>query len=129
AYPLLHYYHTGNKTSATEVAIPVLDETLSIIEFGIASEAKPNSVLLKKCRNSIGDYLNTLEKTHIKAAEEPLKLPNIHYLETENVPIIKEERFKKEMEKIVDRRKKLLGLLIEDNWQEDVLFGNKESDD
>lgn len=59
AYPLLHYYHTNKKQQASAIAIPIIDDALSIMEFAIEKGAKPNLILLKKFRSCIDDYLDT----------------------------------------------------------------------
>jgi hypothetical protein len=121
AYPLLHYYHTNKKQQASAIALPIIDDALSIMEFGLEKEAKPNPILLKKFRNCIDDYLNTLQKTYINASEKPLMLPDLSMLRRANIPVVEDKIFELNMIEIEDRRKKLLGLLTKDNWDEDDL--------
>lgn len=121
AYPLLHYYHTRNKKEVAALAIPVIDNTLSIMEYGIVEEAKPNPLLLKKARMAVENYLDTLEGTYINIPNEPFILPDLNQLKKENLPVVENAVFKMEMEKLKERRQKLLGLLSEDMWDTDDL--------
>lgn len=118
AYPLLHYYHTKERNEATALAIPIIDNLLSILEYGIEEDKKPNPILLKKARNSIEDYLDTLEKTHINIPDNALVLPDLDRLAKESLPVIENEVFQTKMNLLKNRRQKLLGLLSEDMWEE-----------
>ncbi len=121
AYPLLHYYHTKERNEASALAIPILDNLLFILEYGIEEKSKPNPILLKKARNAVEDYLGTLEKAYITIPEEPLVLPDLERLAKEKLPVIENEVFEMKMAVVKNRRRKLLGLLVEDMWSEDDL--------
>lgn len=121
AYPLLHYYHTKERTEASALAIPIFDNLLSVLEYGIEEKAKPNPIVLKKARNAVEDYLATLEDAYITIPEEPLILPDLERLAKEKLPVIENEAFEMKMAVVKNRRRKLHGLLAEDMWKEEDL--------
>ena len=94
AYPLLHFYHASNKNEALGLAIPIIDNALLIIEYGIEKEAKPNPILLRNFRNCVESYLNSLEKTHINPSDKPLDLPDLNILRKEKLPVLEDNIFK-----------------------------------
>ena len=119
AYPLLHYYHTDKKSEAISVAVSIIDNALSIMYYGVEKEVRPNPILLKKFRNCVQDYLDTLKNTHIEPSDMPLHLPDLNILRKENLPVLEDHLFEMNMKKEEDRRKKILGLLIEEKWNEE----------
>lgn len=118
AYPLLNYFHTTNKKEAIAIALPIIDDALSIIVYGMEAGTQPNPILIKKFRNCISNHLETLEATYIKSADEPLALPKLDQLKKDGLPVVKTDVFESQMAGLTERRKKLFGLLKEDNWQE-----------
>lgn len=123
AYPLLNYFHTTHKEKAIAIALPIIDDALSLIVYGMGEETHPNPVLVKKFRKGIGNHLDTLQETYVTPAETPLSLPNIQALKEAGLPVAASDVFERRMTAptVVKRRRQLLGLLHEDNWQENDL--------
>ncbi|ANU23250.1 potassium channel family protein [Planococcus donghaensis] len=122
AYPVLHYYHAIDNTTAMPTAITVLDETLSIIKFAVPEKHHPNQLLLKEMRSSIDQYLDTLNQSFFKPSEEIPSLPDFHSLRNEGIPILLEKDYTLAYQQLETRRKKLLGGLEADSrpWPTDL---------
>ncbi|WP_027108189.1 hypothetical protein [Lacticigenium naphthae] len=119
AYPLLHYYHTHKPTQAITVAVPTLDDALSMIEQGTPKKAMPNPLLMKEMRSSIEEYLETLNQAFIEPSDKVPPIPSMDLLRKKAIPVLPEEEFKENMKSLEGRRKKLLGLMTADNWDWD----------
>ncbi len=115
AYPLLFYYHTSKKVQALSVAVPVIDDVLSLFDFGMTDEVKINRLLLRSLRSSIDEYLETLDKIYIEFEEKPLSLPDINRLNYVGIPTLEEGEFQKKMKELEERRQMLYGLMVADN--------------
>jgi len=111
AYPILHYYHSEKAEQSAVAAVAVLDDALSLLQFGITSPELANRLILKEARSSIDSYVNTL-KLHrkLESPEEPNR-PNLNALREQGVPVRSDEAFEKDLEQTSDHRRKLLGIL------------------
>lgn len=114
AYPLLYFYHSQKMVESSVVAVALLDETLSVIEWGVADVTLYNTVLVKGARSSIGSYLETLTSAFIEEAHtEPIE-PDIHAVKSTGIPFVSEEVFKGRLAQAAPRRRKLLGAVQAD---------------
>jgi len=122
AYPLLHYYHSSKEEETAAAAVAVLDETLTMMEFGVEEEIHPNPVLQGSIRESIATYLETLDFDLISEANQVPPIPDLEPLREEGIPVVSDEEFEKSVSQIREHRKKLYGLVIADGreWPMDV---------
>lgn len=118
AYPLLHFFHTKNKNEAVALAVPIFSNVLSILEYGTIKEKRPPVIVLKKANQSVDNYVDTLQSMHIDPTDEPLTLPDLDQLRRMDLPVLNDKLFKKQMNKTEDKRRKLLGLVVDDLWSE-----------
>lgn len=115
AYPLLHYYHSEKPEESSAVGIAILDDMLSILHFGLNDRGTVNITLLNEARSSIGTYLETMTSAFIKESSSVPSIPDLNSLDQLNVPLVSEETFTDQMERISKRRKQLLGAVEADN--------------
>lgn len=111
AYPLLHYYYSEKTQQAGAIAIVLLDETLTMMEYGVSKEVHPNPVLQKSIRSGVATYLETLDFAMIASSDKIPPIPDLASLRETGIPVVPEEEFKKNVSSIEDRRKKLNGLI------------------
>jgi len=111
AYPILHYYHSEKAEQSAVAAVAVLDDALSLLQFGITSPELANRLILREARSSIDSYVNTL-KLHrkLESSEEPNR-PKLDALREQGAPVRSDEAFEKDLEEMSDHRRKLLGIL------------------
>lgn len=124
AYPILHYYHTEKNSESSAVALAILDEALTVYEFGVDEEYKPNRVWLKEARSSVNDYLETLHKVFFKPADSTPPPMNLDPLRNEGMPVKTNPEFNIAVSNIMKRRERLLGLVEADaqQWPDDAEF-------
>ena len=116
AYPILHYYHAKSADKSSAIALPVLDDTLTIIMECIDKPYRPAATILISCRASISSYIQTLKAAHIEATDKEPPIPDWQKLKEAGLPVCNKEEFEKVFRKCADRRKLLLGLTENAAW-------------
>ncbi len=114
AYPVLHFYHSIRDETAMPTAAAILDESLSIIKYAVASPYHPNQMLVQEMRSSIDLYVKTLEQSIYKPAKSIPPLPVFTFLQQAGIPLLTEQSFIKNFNNLETRRRKLLGGLEAD---------------
>ena len=116
AYPILHYYHSQDKEQSSAVALALFDEVLTVYEFGVKDENKPNQVWIQEGRSSVTDYLDTLHTVFFKPAPSSPPPLDIKPLREEGLPVKPPQEFNIALSNLVTRREQLLGLVEQDAW-------------
>lgn len=112
AYPLLFYYHSTDPEEATANSISILDETITILKYGVDREVDINPIFIESLRSSITSYIdNSKQVYNISMHEEGLPAPDFEKIEEIGLPMITVEEYKKEIEELEERRRLLAGLL------------------
>lgn len=114
AYPVLHYFYSARAERAPVVAIAVLDESLTLLRFGIPERHRPNDVIITNARSSVQTYLETLHSAFIRPADQAPPPPDLDALRESGIPTVSEEEFAVALETLTDRRRTLLGLVESD---------------
>lgn len=117
AYPILHYYHAKNADKSSAIALPVLDDALTIIMECMDKKYRPAATILISCRASVTSYLETLKSAHIHALEDAPPLPDWGEMKKAGIPVCEKEAFEEVFRKCADRRKLLFGLTENAAWQ------------
>ncbi|MCU4742033.1 potassium channel family protein [Natronoglomus mannanivorans] len=117
AYPILHYYHSEQADRASAVAVPILDEALTLFRHGVTDDAQPNPTLVENARASTDSYLQTLDTAFVEPADDVPPPPNLDRLREEGIPTVDDEEFGETLEELRERRRKLLGVVRADAWQ------------
>lgn len=119
-YPILHYYHSSQRDQALTVSVATLDEALTILHFAIKEGYGPNKLLLHETRSTIESFIKTLRSGYISPSEIPPPVPDVDGLRDKGLPIISTDVFLESLEDIAERRKALLGSLMDNGrrWPE-----------
>lgn len=130
AYPILHYFYTGDAEPAPVPAIAVLDESLTLLRFGVAEERRPSDVLLAETRSSVQGYLETVESAYVDPSDDAPPRPNLERLRDAGIPTVSDEQFSASVAELDDRRRTLLGLIVSDErrWPNPDRAGDDPSD-
>ena len=116
AYPILHYYHSERASRASAVAVPILDDALTVIRYGVPDDDRLDPTLLADARASTESYLDTLDSAFIEPADDPPPAPDLDRLREANVPTGEDAAFEDAVEDLTERRRKLLGIARADAW-------------
>ena len=117
AYPILHYYHSERADRASALAVPILDEAMTLMRHGVADDDRLEPTQVADVRASTQSYLDTLESAFIEPADEPPPPPDLDRLRDSDVPTTDEEAFDEAVSDLDERRRKLLGIVRADAWQ------------
>ncbi|WP_049924369.1 potassium channel family protein [Halopiger djelfimassiliensis] len=116
SYPILHYYHSERSKQASAVAVPILDEALTIYRYGVPDDEQPNPTLVEDARSSTQSYLETLDTAFIEPANDAPPEPDLDRLREAGVPTVSDEAFAAALADLTDRRRKLRGVVDADAW-------------
>lgn len=116
SYPILHYYHSEQPSRASAVAVPILDEALTLLRHGVRDD-RPDPVLVESARSSVDSYLDTLGTAFIEPAEEVPPPPDLDRLREDSIGTVDEAEFAETLSELEERRRKLLGIARADAWE------------
>ena len=115
-YPVLHYFHTPLRSRCLPLSIAALDEAMSLLQYAIPLEIRPDPAALFPLRRSCAAFLTTLKSDYIKPSEDtPPNVP-LELLRSKGIPTLKDRAYIKAMSQIDTRRKLLLALVENDGW-------------
>ena len=117
-YPVLHFFHSRDASRASVPALGVLDDTLTLLAFGVAPDVRPPAVILLAARSSVSSYLGTVGSSITTPAGEPPSWPELGLLRDHGIPTCSDKYFAEHMESeaLRDRRCLLRGLIETDEW-------------
>jgi hypothetical protein len=115
-YPVLHYFHTATERTAAAQGIVVLDDALTLLAQGVASDARPDPAALAPLVEAVALFLETLRSAFIVEASEPLPSPDLGALRRAGLPTVDDHTFAAALEGQAGRRRLLAGLLADDGW-------------
>ena len=116
SYPILHYYHSEQGKRASAMAVPILDEALTLYRHGVPDGEQPNPTLVQDARSSVDSYLETLDTAFIDPADEVPPEPELDRLRGDGIPTVSDDEFADALEDLTERRRKLLGVVRGDAW-------------
>lgn len=124
AYPILHYFHSRQTGQSPIVSVAILDEALSLLQFGLSKRSHPSDTILKNARSSVESYLETLRGSYIEPADRSPPSPNLDTLRDKDLPTVSDEEFTAALADI-DKRRRTLLRLVESDEREWLSQGNK----
>ncbi|WP_245742207.1 potassium channel family protein [Natrinema salaciae] len=114
AYPVLHYFYSARTDRSPIVEIAVLDETVTLLRFGVPERYRPNRLLLRISRTSIEHYLETLHEGFVEPADSSPPPPDLRALREAGVPTVSNDEFEAALDELETRRRLLYGLVESD---------------
>ncbi|WP_226007939.1 potassium channel family protein [Natrinema salinisoli] len=114
AYPVLHYFHTAQSDRAPVTSVALLDDTLTLLRFGVPERTRPSDTIVKNARASVNSYLGTLHEAFIQPADRSPPAPDIEALRDADVPTVADAEFEASVADLHDRRRLLLALVESD---------------
>lgn len=120
-YPVLHYFHATTRALSAPLQLAALDEALTILEYGVADDVRPQDRRLTAVRTAFTDYLDTVTAGYLDPPADPPPPPDLAPLRSAGIPTVDDDAFARALAGIADRRRRLLGLAHHDAWRwEDV---------
>lgn len=116
AYPVLHYFHSGERFTALGPSIVVLDESLTLVEEALIDETLMDPSSVRPCRAAIDGFLQSLTRVAVVAADEPLPRPELDAYRETDLPLRPDQEIGERYESLRERRCLLAGFLRYDGW-------------
>lgn len=113
AFPVIHYFHSPQRTRSAPAMIAALDDAVTLLMYGTAADLGPLRRRLRTIRTSVDDYLHTLHGPFIRPRAAPPTL-TLTELEQFGIPITTEEEFAEHLDELTDRRAILAALAADD---------------
>ena len=120
AFPVLHYFHAAERSTALPLQVAVLDEALAYLLYGVKSSGAAAS-RLKPLRRSIGSLLDTLSEGFIGADGEVPALSPLNLLEEEGLEVEAQD-YDRALQEDTTRRQLLHSYVVKDGWQWQDIF-------
>jgi hypothetical protein len=117
AYPVLHRYHGASPQEDSAPAVAILDDALTILEYGLQEAYRPPPALLKSARSTVHTYLKTLASASIYPAVQAPPAPELTSLRQSGIPVVSNEEFARSLDNLTHRRKLLLGLVEHNSFK------------
>lgn len=111
AYPVLHRYHGASYKQDSAPAIAILDDTLTILRYGLQEPYRPAPAILKSARETVHTYLKSLASASIYPADQLPPPPDLEPLHQAGLPVVSNAEFRRSLDELSDRRRLLLGLV------------------
>ncbi len=114
AYPVLHYFHSGQTDRAPVTSVVLLDEALTMLRFGVPESARPSDSIVRNARASVHSYLETLHDAFVDPADRTPPQPDLGPLRAAGIPTVSDDAFDASISDLHKRRRLLLGLVESD---------------
>lgn len=112
AYPLLFYYHSMISKESMINSLTLLDETLSLLEYGVDQEIDVNPIVIRSIRSSVTSYIENAKKVYnIPKYSEDLSTPDFDQIKELGIPLVDEKEYAEKIKGLEERRRYLAGLL------------------
>lgn len=115
SFPILHYYHAARLEKSQDIAVAILDDSLSLIHFGMEKNLPPETIL-SSGRQAVESFLTTVKKAFIKPAENVPPKPDLSKLREAGLPVVDDDKFYENLKKEEKRRKLIMGLVNNGAW-------------
>ncbi|TYP88604.1 potassium channel family protein [Blastococcus xanthinilyticus] len=116
AYPVLHYFRSGQPNTAAPVAVGRLDDAMLLLRAGVAPDARPDDSAVDPVRDVIARYLETASATSTAAPAGTPPAPDLAALRAAGIPAVTDEEFARAAEDEEPRRRLLHQLVKSNGW-------------
>lgn len=124
-YPVLHYFHSRERTRCLPLSIAALDEALTLLDYAIDDRHKPDPAALNPARRACAAFLHTLKSAYLEPSKREPPLMPLSLLRSEGIPTNSDLAFIRSTKHLDKRRKLLLALVESDGWSWDAVGSTK----
>ncbi len=116
AFPLVHYFHSGDRRTALGPAVAVLDDALLILAEGVEPHMRPARAVVEPTRRTVQGFLETLSDAFITPADAAPPVPDLAVVASAGIPTGTGGNFERAVERAGYRRRLLRGLVEDGGW-------------
>lgn len=121
AYPILHYFHSSEPSTAAAPALAVLNEALTILEHGVAPQLRLPNAAPRPLRTAIASLLHNATPGYLRLAEQAPPAPDLQQLRAAGIGTVADEEFHRVLELRSQRRRLLLAMVRHEAWSWDAI--------
>ncbi|MBC5991691.1 ion channel [Pontibacter cellulosilyticus] len=115
SYPVLQYFHHGQKATALLPSLAMLDEALTIMLLYLPENTRPDPQHLIPLRKAVTNFLQTLDIVSNRAAETEVPSLDVDLLLARGLPL---KQLDPSLLSNLDYRRKMLRSMVEhDGWK------------
>ena len=124
-YPILHYFHSRERTRSLPLSVAAFDEALTLLQYGVSKEYRPDPAALKPARRACGAFLKTLKSAYLEPDRLEPPLTPLTILKDGGIPTVSDRSFLTATSQINKRRRLLLSLVKSDGWTWNAVASTK----
>ena len=121
AYPVLHYFHTKERSRCLPLSLAALDEAMTLLQYAIPPENRPDPAALNTARRACAAFIKTLKSDYIVPADSEPPLIPLQLLRDRGIPTVSDRDFWQATSYINKRRRLLFSLVRNDGWSWDAV--------
>lgn len=121
AYPVLHYFHSMNRSRCFPLSIVAFDEALTLLQYAVPAEYRPDPASLSPARRASSAFIKTLKSAYLEPSNHEPPLAPLKTLRNEGIPTVSDRAFSEATSNINQRRRLLLSLVKNDGWSWDSI--------
>ncbi|MGB3237478.1 MAG: ion channel [Geitlerinemataceae cyanobacterium] len=115
-YPVLHYFHSIDRSRAMALSLVALDEAMTLLQYGVKKESRPDAAALGAARRASSAFLKTLKSSYLEPASLDPPLPSLELLRVQGISTVSDREFLEATKQVIKRRRLLLALVKNDGW-------------
>ncbi len=124
-YPILHYFHTRERSRCLPLSIVALDEAMTLLQYAVLEDYRPDPASLSPARRANAAFLKTLKSAHLEPRDQEPPLTPLELLRINSIPTVSDRAFKEATNQISKRRRLLLALVTNDGWTWDAVASSR----
>lgn len=114
SYPVLHYFHGAQRHVDLRTQAFVLDETVTILQHGVADEAAPHPAVLDGLRHAVSELI---QRARAEPADGPAPpAPDLAPLRAAGIPTVDDATFAERVGELSEHRRRLTSFARESLW-------------
>lgn len=121
AFPILHYFHSGERRTALPLHVAALDGALDFLFYGLES-CWSTARQLQPLHESIGSLLETLQNGFIGSHEDTPPPTPLEPLKGGGLETKPQADYRRALEEKTERRKLLHSYVVMDGWEWQDIF-------
>ena len=124
-YPILHYFHSVERSRCNSLSLVALDEALTLLQYGVDPSCQFDLAALGTARRANAAFNKTLKSASLNPAVDEPPLPSLELLRAKGIPTVSDSEFKNSTKHLNQRRRFLLALIRNDGWTWDAVASSK----
>lgn len=114
SYPVLHYFHSREREVDLRTQTFLLDEALTLLQHGVATDVRPHPAVLDGLRHAITQLAE--RATDGSSDVEPPAAPTLRALRQAGIPTVDDDTFERGVAGLTDHRRRIAHFASESLW-------------